>query len=497
MRSLIAALLLAVAAAAAAQAPTKPARVALVIGNAAYGSAPLPNPVNDAADMAKALEKAGFTVIRRENASLKEMHLALREFGDRLGKTSTGLFYFAGHGVQVRGRNYLLPVDADIAREDEAAFQSLDLAAVMEKLDSARNPVNIVILDACRDNPFGTRFQASAKGLAQVEAPPGTLIAFATAPGSAAADGGGRNGLYTGHLLEEMKKPGAPIEETFRNVRAAVRRDSRGAQVPWESTSLESEFVFVNATAPAPAPQIVASAPPPRPAGNVTRRPVSFTVPPNFVAGDTWTWRVKNLLDESETTRTQGVREIQGEKVIWNYGTGDLLGNMTRGQTLGVMFDYTPSTYHFVFPLRSGAVYDLTFLQQGTNRSFDAAVKLNIGEEADIDTALGKFHAIRIHREVRYTPHREGQPREGQAREGQAREGRAGLRARAAEARANAGGEARANAAGGRAAGGVNTWDYWYSPQVKRWVRAETTNVTNDGKVLSHESWELVSFNVR
>src|SRR5205085_3400157 len=130
---------------------------------------PLANPLNDAADMAQALQASGFTVIRRDNASLREMHLALREFGDRLGRQSTGVFYFAGHGLQVRGRNYLLPVDADVAREDEVAFAALDLGAVMEKIDSAKNPVNIVVLDACRNNPFGNRLTASAKGLAQVE----------------------------------------------------------------------------------------------------------------------------------------------------------------------------------------------------------------------------------------------------------------------------------------------------------------------------------------
>jgi uncharacterized caspase-like protein len=173
MRRLFATLLAAVAWTAAAQAPVKaPARIALVIGSAAYPSAPLANPLNDAADMAKELEAAGFTVIRRENAKLRDMHLALREFGYKLGKTSTGLFYFAGHGVQVRGGNYLLPVDADIQREDEVAFSAMDLAAVMEKLDSARNPVNIVILDACRDNPFGAKLQASAKGFAQMESAP-------------------------------------------------------------------------------------------------------------------------------------------------------------------------------------------------------------------------------------------------------------------------------------------------------------------------------------
>jgi uncharacterized caspase-like protein len=155
----------------------KPQRVALVVGNGKYANAALPNALNDAADIAKELKAAGFTVIQRENASLKEMHLALREFGDRLGKSATGVFYYAGHGLQVRGRNYLIPVDADIAREDEVQFSAMDLAAVMEKIDSARNPVNVVILDACRNNPFGKRFQLSALGLAQVEAPPGTLIA--------------------------------------------------------------------------------------------------------------------------------------------------------------------------------------------------------------------------------------------------------------------------------------------------------------------------------
>src|SRR5687768_16571043 len=190
----------------------KPARVALVIGNGGYADAPLPNALNDAADMAKELRAAGFSVVQRENASLKDMHLALREFGDKLGKSATGVFYFAGHGLQVRGRNYLVPVGADIAREDEVQFSALDLTAVMEKLDTARNPVNLVILDACRNNPFGKRFTLASQGLAQVEAPAGTLIAFSTAPGSVAADGTGRNGLYTRHLLEQMKMA-IPVEE--------------------------------------------------------------------------------------------------------------------------------------------------------------------------------------------------------------------------------------------------------------------------------------------
>jgi hypothetical protein len=327
----------------------------------------------------------------------------------------------------------------------------LDLAAVMEKLDSARNPVNIVILDACRDNPFGTKLQASAKGLAQVEAPAGTLIAYSTAPGTAAADGGGRNGLYTGHLLLEMKKPGAPIEETFRSVRAAVRRDSKGAQVPWESTSLETEFKF--------RPEVVriASAAPAAPniaAGNLPRRVASFNVPPTLVAGDSWTWRVKNLLDGSEKILTQSIREVRGEQVVWSHGLGDLMGNLTKAKTQGVMYEYRPSTYHFVFPLRTGAVYDLDFLQQNNEHTFDAKVKITAGEEAELDTKAGKMKAIHLRREVKYTER------------------------------------------GGNHRQGLNAWDYWYSPTLKRWVRAELKTTAANGKVLLHENWEIESFNV-
>ncbi|HUQ29377.1 MAG TPA: caspase family protein [Usitatibacter sp.] len=453
MKRFVAAFLLScVAWPAEAQAPApKPARVALVIGNAAYPAAPLANPVNDAADMAKELQAAGFTVIRRDNATLREMHLALREFGDQLGKTSTGLFYFAGHGVQVRGRNYLLPVDADIAREDEVAFSALDLAAVMEKLDSARNPVNIVVLDACRDNPFGSRFQASAKGLAQIEAPPGTIIAFSTAPGSAAADGGGRNGLYTGHLLAEMKKPGPSIEETFRAVRASVRRDSKGAQVPWESTSLESEFKFhaaIAKPAPTPAPKLAA--------GNSPRRLVSMTVPPALQAGDTWTYRITNMLDQSETKRIQSITQVKGEVVHWSHGgTGDLLGNYTLvGGATGPKFKYTPSTHHFVFPLRTGAVYDLAFAQESPERSFDAKVKLSVGPEEELETLAGKLRTIKVVREVKWRQR-------------------------------------------GHDSKGTNLWTYWYSPEAKRLVRGEQTNTTSTGKVLLHERWELESFSVK
>src|ERR1700682_3644048 len=229
----------------ASRALVKERRLSRVIGNSDYVAAPLRNPVNDARDFAAALADSGFEVTRLENASLRELRAALRDFGDRLKKQGgVGLFYFAGHGMQVKGRNYLIPVGAQIEREDEVEFESLDANLVLEKLDSAGNRFNIVILDACRNNPFARSCRSSAQGLAQMDAPSGTVVAFATSPGSVASDGGARNGLYTQHLIESVQQPGLKIEEVFKQVRVAVRRDSGGRQTPWESTSLEGDFYF-------------------------------------------------------------------------------------------------------------------------------------------------------------------------------------------------------------------------------------------------------------
>jgi hypothetical protein len=223
----------------------KEKRLALVIGNAAYRDAPLANPLNDARDIARALADSSFQVTRLENASLREMRIAVRDFGDRLREQGgVGLFYFAGHGVQVKGRNYLIPIGADIEREDEVEFESLDANLVLEKLDSAGNRFNIVILDACRNNPFARAYRSATQGLAQMDAPSGTVVAFSTAPGSVASDGPGRNGLYTQHLVEGINREGLKVEEVFKQVRAEVRRDSGGKQTPWESTSLEGDFYF-------------------------------------------------------------------------------------------------------------------------------------------------------------------------------------------------------------------------------------------------------------
>ena len=220
-------------------------RVALVIGNSHYAFSPLGNPVNDASDMGRVLKKLGFDVLVYTDVDRKQMRQAIREFGEKLKKSDVGLFYFAGHGVQIRGKNYLVPISADVSSADEVEDESIDAGSVLRKMETAGNAVNIVILDACRNNPFARSFRSAEQGLARMEGPVGSLIAYATAPGSVAADGSGRNGLYTQYLLAALQQPGLSIEQTFKQVRNGVRKDTGGKQIPWESSSLTGEFVFL------------------------------------------------------------------------------------------------------------------------------------------------------------------------------------------------------------------------------------------------------------
>ncbi len=231
------------------------ARIALVIGNGAYQSGPLKNPVQDARAMTRALQQVGFEVLVRENLSQQGFMEVLREFGKRLKDTGgVGLFYYAGHGMQVKGANYLIPVDAAIQAEDEVRYLAIDANQVLDKMEQAGNRLNIVILDACRDNPFARSFRSKQSGLAQMDAPSGTLIAFATAPGAVAYDGDGDNGVYTKHLLRNLSIPGLPVELVLKRVREGVSKETAQKQVPWESSSLLGDFYFKgDATAAAPA----------------------------------------------------------------------------------------------------------------------------------------------------------------------------------------------------------------------------------------------------
>jgi peptide/nickel transport system substrate-binding protein len=236
-------LVLAVALSIPAGAQQAEKRVALVIGNGAYLDSRLRNAVNDVRAMAAALKSLGFEVIARENVTQKQMQRAVAEFGRKVAGGGVGLFYYAGHGMQVGGKNYLIPVDATIESEADVRLETVDVDVVLDQ--TRDNRLNLVILDACRNNPFERRFRGGGRGLAVVEAPVGTMIAYATAPGRVANDGDGTNGLYTSELLKAMRTPGLKVEEVFKRVRAAVARQTRNEQVPWESSSLTGDFYFI------------------------------------------------------------------------------------------------------------------------------------------------------------------------------------------------------------------------------------------------------------
>lgn len=234
-------------------------RLALVIGNANYGSAPLRNPVNDAQAVAAALKSLGFEVILRENATQRELLDGLREFSQRASKSQVRLLFYAGHGVQIKGRNYLMPVDAEVQTEDDIAQKGADVTELLQRLGTLADGVNLIVLDACRNNPFSVgpaqladarRFRTrglapQTAGLAPLQAPSGTLIAFSTAPGSVAVDNPQqKNSVYTKHLLAQLRVPGLPIERLFKQVRVAVAQETQQQQVPWETSSLMGEFCF-------------------------------------------------------------------------------------------------------------------------------------------------------------------------------------------------------------------------------------------------------------
>lgn len=243
----------------AAQAASK--RLALVIGNNAYVDGVLKNPINDARMMASTLRELEFDVQILENADRITMQRAIVEFGRKLRDGTVGLFYFAGHGMQVRGSNFLIPVKANIESEEEVEVESVDVAYVMARMATARNPFNIVILDACRNNPFQRSFRSVSNGLAAISAPSGTMIAYATAPGSVANDGDAANGIYTSELATAIRRPGISMEEAFKIARGRVIARTQGKQTPWESSSVVGEFSFK----PVAPPQQVAALSPPAP----------------------------------------------------------------------------------------------------------------------------------------------------------------------------------------------------------------------------------------
>lgn len=219
-------------------------RLALVIGNAAYPSHSLDNPANDAMDMATALSELGFDVISAINADKRKMSSAIEDFGQRLKNYGLGLFFYAGHGLQIKGENYLIPVDAKIQSQGEVEYECYPVGRVLSKMDEANNQSNVIVLDACRDNPFQRSWSRStgANGLANINAPQGTFIGFATSPGSTAADGTGRNGVYTGALLEHIRNPNLTVDQLFNAVNGTVKKLTKNQQVPWKASSMSEDL---------------------------------------------------------------------------------------------------------------------------------------------------------------------------------------------------------------------------------------------------------------
>ena len=227
-------------------------RVALVIGNSTYRSAtPLTNPANDAADLAKALRGLGFEVVEGRDLDKRGIEDKAREFGRKLDKASLALFFYAGHGLQVGGKNYLVPVDAKLERAGDLTFEAIDVAQILAQME-AEQRVNLVFLDACRDNPLartlarslGTRSATVGQGLATIQSAVGTMIAYATQPDNVALDGEGRNSPFTTALLKHIGTQGLEISSLMKRVRADVIQATRGRQVPWDHSSLIGDVVL-------------------------------------------------------------------------------------------------------------------------------------------------------------------------------------------------------------------------------------------------------------
>jgi uncharacterized caspase-like protein len=229
-----------------------PSRIALVIGNNRYRQSPLVNAANDATAVAELFGRAKFDVTRHIDIGHAEFSAAIAKFGRDVARSEVKLaiFYYAGHGAQVNWTNYLLPVDANVRSSADLEAHCISLGTLLGPVGKTKDKVFLVILDACRDNPFGDSYALQRKGLSQFDARVGSLLAYATAPDSVAADGEGQHGLYTENILKEFSVPGVRVEDAFKRVRLNVRLASNGRQIPWESTSLENDvFLFPSSRA--------------------------------------------------------------------------------------------------------------------------------------------------------------------------------------------------------------------------------------------------------
>lgn len=212
-------------------------KLALVIGNSGYQDSPLKNPVNDAEDISNVLHKLGFEVITETNATKRKMLEAVYRFEDKLRRADIGLFFYAGHGMQMEGTNYLLPIGTNVHSAIDVEFEAVNVSRILGKMKEAGNLLNIVILDACRNSPFRGFIRSSEKGLARMDAPVGTIIAYATSPGSVAYDGDGRNGIFTKHLIAALQEESLTVRNIFDKAGIGVMEETNSQQVPWIHSS--------------------------------------------------------------------------------------------------------------------------------------------------------------------------------------------------------------------------------------------------------------------
>lgn len=430
-------------------------RLALVVGNDAYKEVPLGNARNDARAMAELLRRAQFEVDLQLDTTRTALARAIERFGVALKRTDArlGLFFYAGHGVQVDWRNYLVPVDAKVETAASLLTECVDLGALLALLDQAKGRNFIIILDACRENPFGRAYRPVQTGLSQFDAPHGSLLAFATAPGKLAADGNDKHSVYTEHLLKELAVPGQRIESALKRVRLNVRFATNGTQIPWESTSLEDDIVLVaqpqvpteaeqrllaqqdaarwNEAKQSARAEDVAAYLKEFPAGSFTelaevrlekavarpaesRQTSGSTELPQAVSNNPYSQgrfplaRVFSVGDEAEyelADALSGVRsgtvrrrvtnvDLQAERIEINDGelVLDPMGNVIK--LGGAVFDVP--TQYYPAHLQLGKKWFARYVRRDPMRTFHGSYRFHIAAREWLEVRSGTFHAFRI-----------------------------------------------------------------------------------------------------
>lgn len=302
-------------------------RVALVVGNGAYRNVPpLSNPRNDASLIAQTLQALGFQLVgggARIDLDKAGFDAAVRAFGQDIRGAEVALFYYSGHGMQVQGSNWLVPLDANPTRVQDLDFQMVDAQLVLRQMEGAGTKLNLMILDACRNNPFGgTGLRATDAGLAQMRAPEGTLISYATQPGNTAADGTGRNSPYTQALAETMRQPGLDVLRMFNRVGVEVKKVTGGSQQPWVSSSpLDSDYFMAGAgsNTPVAPPPLRPAEPPAAPLQPVPPKPARSTDMTQTLVGN---WRHSDGVGCTPTH--VGIVNVDNGRIYfeWRFGSG-------------------------------------------------------------------------------------------------------------------------------------------------------------------------------